>query len=181
MRKLKYLISSIFILWLLINYSFWYYVLIVDWNNDVVHQYNITDWTQEITLDWDWTKNWNVFTYNDSFDWTTVYYTDSSWQNKNVSLNSDIYINWTLSISYTWQQELFLTDSSLNCFETVYLPVFDVTWGITDVSTSWNIFNNFAENSVKFTLSNIPSYIQYVIIIMLLFFILGFIRKFKRR
>ena len=156
-------------------------VLIIDSNNNVIQQYNIEDWQiQSINLLWNWSKDWNTFTFQDSFNWTNVFYIDWYWKDQKIIANNDLYLNWNLTVWYTWQQYLTFIDESCWVFNW-YTPVFDITWWIEDVSTSWNIFNNFAENSVKFTLSNIPSYIQYVIIIMLLFFILGFIRKFKRR
>lgn len=156
-------------------------VLIIDNNNNVIQQYNINDWEiQSINLLWNWSKDWNSFTFEDWFNWTDVFYIDWYWKDQKINIKNDLYLNWNLTTWYTWEQYLTFTDEKCWVFNW-YTPVFDITWTIEDVSASWNIFNNFAENSVKFTLSNIPSYIQYVIIIMLLFFVLGIIRKFKRR
>lgn len=137
------------------------------------------DWTQAIDIRWLSTiTSTNTFTpyYN-------ISYTDEDNQKLTESYSkSNLYLSgWLFKKTYTWDNERILTDTieSPNSSFSWYLPTFEITWWIEEVTESWNIFNNFAENSLKFTLSNIPSYIQYVILLMLLFFILWFIRKFR--
>ena len=178
MKKLWFLILSIFWIWLWFNQCFWYDVIIYGPNNEFLYMYPVEEWTVEITLDWNWSKNWNDFTFLDWFNWTTVSYVDWYWKNQSVNVKSDLYINWDYSILYTWQQDLLLTNNTCGVYEW-YTPIFDVTWEIQDVSTSWNVFNNFAENSLKVLLSNVPSYIQYVIII-LIFMLIRFFSLFVR-
>ena len=176
MKKIFLFIVSI----LFFGVSFWYDVIIYWENNQLLFMYEVEQWTTEITLDWDWTKNWNNYTFNGGFNWTTVHYVDWYWNNQFITINSDLYINWDYSIWYTGQQELLLTENQCWSYNW-YVPVFDITWWINDVTETWNVFNNFAENSLKVLLSNVPSYIQYVIIILILLFVLWFIKKIRRR
>ena len=152
-------------------------VLYNNWNSTS----SITcDWTQSIAIEGLSTiTNTNTFT-----PYFNINYRDEDNQLLTESYSKDIlYLkNWLFKKTYTWNNERILSYNwSESNFFTWFVPTFNITWGIEDVSESWNIFNNFAENSVKLTLSNIPSYIQYVIIFMLLLFILWFIRRFKRR
>lgn len=178
MKKILLFIVSVFSV-LLFNHCFWYDVVIYGPNNEFITMYPVEDSIVEITLDWNWSKNWNNYTFEDWFYWVQVNYVDSYWENQTLTWLTDLYINWNNTISYTGTQYLSLTDSTCWVFNW-YTPTFDITWNITEIDT-WNVFNNFADNSLKVLLSNIPNYIQYVIIIMLLFFVLGFIRKMKRR
>lgn len=180
MKKFKFFIFSIFSLWLLFNHCFWYDVIIYGPNNELVFMYPVEEGTTEITLEGNRSKDWNNFTFLDWYYWTDVFYVDWYWKDQKTKVVSDLYINWNNSISYTWEQYLSLTDSDCWTFEG-YTPTFDVTWTIQEVSESWNIFTNFAQNSLQVLLSNVPNYIQYIIIIMLLFFVLGIIRKIKWR
>lgn len=139
------------------------------------------DWTQAIDIRWLSTiTNTNTFApyYN-------ISYTDEDNQKLTESYSKDIlYLSgWLFKKTYTWDNERILTDTTESPSSSFswYLPTFEITWWIEDVTESWNIFNNFAENSVKFVFSNIPSYIQYVLIFMLLFFILRLVRPFKKR
>ena len=144
---------------------------------------NITcDWTQAISINW-----LSTITSTNTF---TPYYNISYKDEDNQSLiefysKSNLYLSgWLFKKTYTWDNERILTDTieSPNSSFSWYLPSFDITWSVDpNDEFTWNVFNNFADNSLKVLLSNIPSYIQYVILIALLFFILGFIRKFKRR
>lgn len=150
-----------------------------NWFNDV--ESFTCDWDTSIYLDW----NYNYTSSNSLFSpYINIHYTDSdnqvlTWEYE----KTDLFLDWQYNKLYTWGSNNFwfltpIESPDLNIIS--YQPTFDVefTWDIVD---TWNIFNNFAENSLKFTLSNVPNYIQYVIIIMLLFFILWFIRKFRRK
>jgi len=138
------------------------------------------DWDNVIQIDWLST----ITAINKRTPYFNINYRDQDNQSLVESYsNNNLYLSgWLFKKTYTWDNEWILTIqwNNNNSFSW-YMPTFDITGWINDITDSWNIFNNFAENSVKFTLSNIPSYIQYVIIIMLLLFIIWFIRKFKRR
>ena len=153
--------------------------IIVNYNNWNSSQEFECDWENSININWLSTLN------NDTFSpYYNIAYRDEDNQSLIESYSKDIlYLNWLFKKTYTWDNERILTSKwwgSENSFSW-YLPTFEFTWWINEPTESWNIFNNFAENSVKFTLSNIPSYIQYVILLFILFFILGFIRKFRRK
>lgn len=163
-------------------FSFWFCDSInvfYNWYNE--HQTFICDWDNAIFLDW----NYNYTDSNNLFSpYINIHYTDSdnqvlTWEYE----KSDLFLDWQYDKLYTWGSNNFWVLTPIESSDVgiiSYQPTFDVefTWDIID---TWNIFNNFAENSLKFTLSNVPNYIQYVIIIMLLFFILWFIRKFRRK
>lgn len=140
------------------------------------------DWTQAIEINWLSTlTSTNTFTPYFNIDYTDE---DNQKLTESYSKNTLYLSGWLFKKTYTWDNERVLTDTieSPNSSFSWYLPTFDVTWSIDNNNEfTWNVFNNFADNSLKVLLSNIPSYIQYVIMIILLFFILGFIRKFKRR
>lgn len=156
-------------------------VLVIDQNNNVLQQYNIEDWqTQEITLDWNRSKNWNTFTFEDWYYWTDIFYVDWYWKDQQLKTYTDLYLNWNLTIWYTWEQYLTLTDEKCWVFNW-YTPVFDVTGTTQYISETWNVFNNFSDNALKVLLSNIPSYIQYITIFFILLFLFWFIRRFKRK
>lgn len=170
----------LFIVWLLFVWNiFAYDVIIYDNNNNVLMMYEVEEETTEITLDGDWSKDWNNFTFNGGFDWTTVHYIDWYWKEQTITIDSDLYLNWEYSLSYTGEQYLQLSENQCWTYSW-YVPVFNITGWIEEVSTSWNVFNNFAENSVKMFMSNIPNYIQYVFIFMILLFILWFLRKIRK-
>ena len=180
MNKLKYIIAWFFSILLLINCSFWLQsVLIIDQNNNVIQQYNIEDWqTQEITLVWNWSKNWNAFTFEDWFDWTDVFYTDIYWKDQKINTFDDLYINWSFDIWYTWQQYLNLIENS--CYSSSwFMPIFTVTWTISN--NTWNIFTNFTDNMFTLLLSNIPWYIQYITIFAVILLLVSLIRRLWRR
>lgn len=171
-----------FILYITNNWWWWSSTSDIDvYYNNWNSVENITcDWVQAIQINWLSTiTSTNTFT-----PYFNISYKDEDNQSLIESYSKDIlYLeNWQFKKTYTWNNDWILTVqwNSENSFSW-YLPTFDITWWINEVSESWNIFNNFAENSVKFTLSNIPSYIQYVILLFILFFILGFIRKFRRK
>lgn len=138
------------------------------------------DWTQAIEIQWLSTiTSTNTFT-----PYFNISYTDEDNQKLTESYSKDIlYLeNWQFKKTFTWNNDWILSVQwGLENSFSWYLPTFEITWWINEPTESWNIFNNFAENSLKFTLSNIPSYIQYVILLFILFFILGFIRKFRRK
>lgn len=182
MKKIFIFILSVLCLWLSINQCFWYDVLIHDSQGVVIDVISVPDWeTAEITLDWDWTKNWDHYSFNNWYSSTKVYYTDLYWNETNVTLNSDIYFNWEYSLWYTWINQ-YLQLSENNCWEFEwYLPVFDVTWSTQPIDTEYNMFNNFTDNSLKVLLSNIPSYFQYIIIFWFILFIIWLIKLFKRK
>lgn len=140
------------------------------------------DWTQAIDIQWLSTiTSTNTFTPYFNIDYIDE---DNQKLTESYSKNTLYLSGWQFKKTYTWDNERILTDTieSPNSSFSWYLPTFDVTWSLDPNNEfTWNVFNNFADNSLKVLLSNIPSYIQYVIMIILLFFILGFIRKFKRR
>lgn len=181
MKKLLVLIVFVFSLWLLYNQCFWYDVIIYWPNNELITMYPIEEGTTEITLEGDWSKNWNNYTFNGGYTWTTVYYTDWYWKDQSISINSDLYINWQYTIWYTGEQYLDLTEN--NCWSfNWYSPTFDVTWSIDPYEDfTWNIFNNFADNSLQVLLSNVPNYIQYVLILILFFFVIWIVRRFRKK
>ena len=152
----------------------------VFYDYDNSHQTIICNWDNSIHINS--LSNYNNWVFTPYFN---IFYSDQDNQVLTESYSKQLLIlNWKYNKTYTWWNDNYWVLTPEGVSESVfswYLPVFDVTWGINDVSTSWNIFNNFAENSLKFTLSNIPSYIQYVILLFVLFFILGFIRKFRRK
>lgn len=143
---------------------------------------NITcDWTQAISINWLSTiTSTNTFTpyYN-------ISYIDEDNQKLIESYSKDVlYLeNWQFKKTYTWNNDWILSVQwgSDNSFSW-YLPTFDITWSVDpNDEFTWNVFNNFADNSLKFLFSNIPSYIQYFIILLILFLILWFVKKFKRK
>ena len=143
MKKFFLFIAWILFFWL----SFWYDVIIYWENNQLLFMYEVEQWTTEITLDWDWTKNWNNYTFNGVFDWVSVSYVDWYWKDQTITTNNDLYINWDYSIWYTWQQELLLIEN--NCWKYEwFIPNFVVTWS-TETIQSWNMFNNFSDNYKK--------------------------------
>lgn len=179
MKKIWLFILSIFWIWLLSNQCFWYDVIIYGLNDEVLDVYTVEEWITEITLDWNWSKNWNDFTFLDWFNGVEVNYIDSYWENQSFTWVTDLYINWDNTISYTGEQYLSLTDQKCWVFNW-YTPVFDVTWSITTIDDD-NVFTNFSDNALKVLLSNIPSYIQYITIFLILLFLFWFIRRFKRK
>lgn len=139
------------------------------------------DWTQAIEIQWLST----ITSTNTFMPYFNIDYVDENNQLLTESYSKDIlYLSGSaFKKTYTWNNIRILTSQWWNSESifTWYLPTFDITWWINEVTESWNIFNNFAENSVKFTLANIPSYIQYFIILLILFLILWFVKKFKRK
>lgn len=138
------------------------------------------NWDNIITIDWLSTMS-SISTFTPYFN---INYTD-----QNNQILTDSYSNSILYLSggqflktYTWWSNndwiLNLVTSEDTVF-TWYLPTFDVTWNITDIDT-WNVFNNFAENSLTVLLSNIPNYIQYVIMFALLLFVLWIFRRLRK-
>lgn len=182
-----------YLMWWAVNWNFTS-ITLSDWQSswssspEITIYYNnwqsstwITcDWTQAIEIQWLSTiTSTNTFTPYFNID-----YIDENNQLLTESYSKDIlYLSGsTFKKTYTWNNlRILTTDTIESPTFSWYLPTFEITWWIDEVTESWNIFNNFAENSVKFTLSNIPSYIQYVILLFILFFILGFIRKFRRK
>ena len=153
------------------------------YNNDNSSTTINCNWDNVIQIDW-----LSTITATNKFTpYFNISYKDENNQSLIESYSKDIlYISGSLfKKTYTWDNEWILNNQSTDCSSdssfSWYLPSFNITWGIQDVTDSWNIFNNFAENWLTVLLSNIPNYIQYIILIMLLFFVLGFIRKFKRR
>ena len=136
--------------------------------------------------------DWNNSIYINSLayiSWTTfspffnINYVDQDNQIITNSYNKDmLYLSgWKFHKTYTWDDNKWIL-SVVNNFEssfTWYLPTFDVTWNITEIDT-WNVFNNFAENSLTVLLSNIPNYIQYVIMFALLLFVLWIFRRLRK-
>ena len=181
------------------NSNFWLYYFSSDsfWNSstwtcedkDITIYYN--NWQSSTSIECDWVQaveiqGLSTITSTNTFTpYFNIDYKDEDNQSLVESYSKDIlYLSGsTFKKTYTWNNERILTSQSDSNSEfTWYLPTFDITWSIDPNNEfTWNVFNNFADNSLKVLLSNIPSYIQYVIIIALLFFILGFIRKFKRR
>lgn len=170
----------LFIAWLLFVWNLFAYNVVIFWpNNELLFMYPVEEWTTEIILEWDRTKNWNNYTFNWWFTWLKVNYVDSYWENQEYITTWDLYINWDYSLWYTWEQYLSLVDNS--CWvSNWYTPYFIITWS-TDVLDSWNVFNNFSDNAFKVLLSNIPSYIQYFTIFAILLFLFWFFRRFKRK
>lgn len=166
-----------------INYSF----SSVSSTSDITVNYNnwqttsiACNWDNIITIDWLSTMS-SISTFTPYFN---INYTD-----QNNQVLTDSYSNSILYLSggqylktYTWWSNndwiLNLVTSEDTVF-TWYLPTFDVTWNITEIDT-WNVFNNFAENSLTVLLSNIPNYIQYVIMFALLLFVLWIFRKIRK-
>lgn len=175
MKKILLFIAWLFLIWNTLAYD----VIIYDNNNNLLFMYPVEEWITEITLDWDWVKDWNDYTFNWWFTWLTVNYIDWYWDNQSIETDLDLYLNWDLSLWYTWEQYLSLTDNSCWVFSW-FTPVFDITWSI-DVSSWENVFNNFWDNALKVLLSNIPSYIQYITIFFILLFLFWFVRRFKKR
>lgn len=157
-------------------------------DKDITVYYNNWNSSESITCDWVQAieiQGLSTITSTNTFTpYFNIDYKDEDNQSLVESYSKDIlYLSGsTFKKTYTWNNERILTSqwNSESIF-TWYLPTFDITWWINEVTESWNIFNNFAENSVKFTLANIPSYIQYFIILLLLFLILWFVKKFKRK
>ena len=152
----------------------------VFYNNDNSSSSIVCDWDNAIYIDW-------LSTITDTNTFTPYYninYRDEDNQLLTESYSKSIlYLSgWTFKKTYTWNNDWVLNnlwiskDSSFSW----YLPTFDITGWITNVTDSWNIFNNFAENGFKVLLSNIPSYIQYVIMILLLFFIIWIVKKIRK-
>lgn len=138
------------------------------------------NWDNIITIDWLSTMS-SISTFTPYFN---INYID-----QNNQVLTDSYSNSILYLSggqylktYTWWSNndwiLNLVTSEDTVF-TWYLPTFDVTWNITEIDT-WNVFNNFAENSLTVLLSNIPNYIQYVIMFALLLFVLWIFRRLRK-
>ena len=158
-------------------------------SSDITIYYNNWNSSQSITCDWVQAveiQGLSTITSTNTFTpYFNIDYKDEDNQSLVESYSKDIlYLSGSLfKKTYSWNNERILTSQSdSNSVFTWYLPTFDITWSVDPNNEfTWNVFNNFADNSLKVLLSNIPSYIQYVIIIALLFFILGFIRKFKRR
>lgn len=140
----------------------------------------ICDWTQAIEINWLST----ITSTNTRTPYFNINYRDEDNQLLTESYSKDIlYLkNWLFKKTYTWNNERILSYNwSESNFFTWYVPTFDIVFTGDTWEDTWNVFNNFAQNSLQVVLSNIPSYIQYVIIIMLLFFILGLARRKKRR
>lgn len=146
----------------------------------------LDDWFYDIST---WYDSENLIATLNISPYRIIDYVDFNNQYLSSKYNGWIlYLSWWQFIkTFTWWQNNFrvlTTDTieSPNSSFSWYLPVFDVTWSIDpNDEFTWNVFNNFAENSLKVLLSNVPSYIQYVIIILILLFVLWFIKKIRRR
>lgn len=140
----------------------------------------VCDWENSITINWLSTLYWTS-TFIPFFN---ISYVDENNQKLIESYDKEIlYLSWwQYHKTYTWWSNndwiLNLVTSEDTLF-TWYLPTFDVTWNITEIDT-WNVFNNFAENSLTVLLSNIPNYIQYVIMFALLLFVLWIFRRLRK-
>lgn len=145
-----------------------------NWITEVIS----VNWQTWVFLVWNWSENNDYYTFDWGYTYTDVYYMDWYWKNKTERVINDLYFNWDYTVSYTWNQYTLLSNNQCWDSFTGYLPTFDVTWNITELDT-WNVFNNFAENSLGVLLSNIPNYIQYVIMFMLLLFVLWIFRKLR--
>lgn len=180
MKKFKYLITSLFVFWLFISQSFAYDVIIYGPNNELITMFPVEEWTTEITLEGNRSKDWNNYTFEDWFYWTDVYYTDIYWNNKSVNLTSDLYLNWSYDLNYTGEQYLNLVENS--CYDfSWYVPYFEFTWTTQPTNTDYNMFNNFGDNALKVLLSNIPWYFQYFIIFSVIILIISLIKLFRKR
>lgn len=136
------------------------------------------DWTQAIEINWLSTlTSTNTFTPYFNIDYTDQ---DNQKLTESYSKNTLYLSGWLFKKTYTWDNERVLTDTieSSNSDFTWYVPIFDVTWTINE--NTWNIFNNFSDNALTFLLSNIPAYIQWVILIAVLWLIFWIVRRFKR-
>lgn len=179
------------------EYSCWFYIYNNKWSTINVNWSEYVAPVPEITVFYDYwhssttiTCNWDNSIFINSMavnSWVTftpffnINYIDQDNQIITESYNKDLlYLtDWKFHKSYTWENlwVLSVVSDSESSFSG-YLPTFDVTWNITQLDT-WNVFNNFAENSLGVLLSNVPNYIQYVIMFMLLLFVLWIFRKLR--
>lgn len=156
-------------------------------SSDIIVYYNnwqttsiSCNWDNIITIDWLSTMS-SISTFTPYFN---INYTDQNNQILTESYSNNIlYLSgWQYLKTYTWWSNndwVLNLQSNWDNWFTGYLPTFNVTWNITEIDT-WNVFNNFAENSLTVLLSNIPNYIQYVIMFALLLFVLWIFRKLRK-
>ena len=153
----------------------------VYYNNSQSNTSITCDWTQAIEI-----EGLSTITSTNTFTpYFNIDYIDEDNQILTESYSKDIlYLSGaTFKKTYTWNNIRILTAQldSESIFSW-YVPTFDVTWSVDpNDEFTWNVFNNFADNSLKYLLSNIPSYIQYFIILAILFLILWFVKKFRRK
>lgn len=175
------------------DYKAYYFLPKESWwssTSDIDVFYNNWNSTETITCDWVQAIQINWLSTITSTNTFTPYFNISYKDEDNQSLiesysKNILYLeNWQFKKIYTWNNDWILTyqwGNSENFFSW-YLPTFDITWSIDpNDEFTWNVFNNFADNSLKYLLSNIPSYIQYFIILLILFLILWFVKKFRRK
>lgn len=176
--------------WVLFTYlsdsiSWWWW-----WSSpsDITVYYN--NWQSSTGITCDWTQaieieGLSTITSTNTFTpYFNIDYIDENNQLLTESYSKDIlYLSWTtFKKTYTWNNIRILTAqwSSESIF-TWYVPVFDVSGTTQPVDTEYNMFNNFADNSLKVLLSNIPWYIQYVFIIWIILLLIWIVKMLKRR
>ena len=141
------------------------------------------DWTQAIEI-----QGLSTITSTNTFTpYFNIDYIDENNQLLTESYSKDIlYLSGTtFKKTYTWWNNNYwvLTSQSWNSESifTWYVPVFDVSGTTQPFDTEYNMFNNFADNSLKVLLSNIPWYIQYVFIIWIILLLIWIVKMLKRR
>jgi hypothetical protein len=181
---LKIFVKKIFLLCTIFicqNISLMNNLIYIDNNWDV--QSFSCEW-QTINISWnavfDWEETYNIIT-------PILNYIDQDNQVISEEYNNNqLYLSWKYIKTYTWWSNNYylLTpyiEETEEITHIVYTPTFDVTWTTQEIGETWNIFNNFSDNALKVLLSNIPSYIQYVTIFLILIFLFSFLRRFKRK
>ena len=170
------------------DYKAYYFLPKESWwssSSDITVYYN--SWSST-TIECDWTQaieiqGLSTITSTNTFTpYFNIDYIDENNQLLTESYSKDVlYLSGTtFKKTYTWNNERILTSQwTPESIFTWYTPVFDVTWQVS--LDTWNVFNNFADNSLKVLLSNIPAYIQYITIWFILLFLFWFIRRFKKK
>jgi len=151
--------------------------------------YNNENSTTNITCNWDnviqidWLSS--ITATNTFTPYFNINYRDEDNQLLTESYSKDIlYLSWSLfKKTFTWDNDRILTSqsSSNDSSFTWYIPVFDVSWSTQPIDTEYNMFNNFADNSLKVLLSNIPWFFQYFIIFSIILLLIWIIKFFKKK
>lgn len=140
------------------------------------------NWDNSIFINWMASVS-DLTTFTPFFN---IFYVDEDNQNIIESYNKDmLYLSWWLyHKTYTWDN-LWVLNVLNNWFNSswwfnIISSWLVVSWDIVSGNLSWNIFKNFIDTWFAVLFSNVPSYIQYVVLIAILLLILRIFRRKKR-
>lgn len=140
------------------------------------------DWVNEIIINWLSTQNSST-TFTPFFN---ISYIDEDNQNLIESYDKDLlYLSWwQYHKTYTWDNQWILNLvwwSSNTWWFNIISSWLVVSWDMVSDNLSWNMFKSFIDTWFTVLFSNVPSYIQYVILIVILIVILRIFTKKRRK